>query len=171
MSYAKTLKGINDLDGINDINTHWGVEGYIVLIIDNWLWAGYVLTLDPTKPVSMTKMVSMTLMDIEVLKDILLTIDNWLWTGYLLTPKTLKRNRLPGWYQWHLYKLRGWRVYYWLLTFDFGQVMYWPPKPIPHNCHFLYANAISRPGKGTPKKCVNSRHCLTTKQRKTILWS
>ena len=31
------------------------------------------------------------------------------------------------------------------------------------NCHFLYANAISRPGKGTPKKCVNSRHRLTTK--------
>ena len=90
MSYAKTLKGINDLDGINDINTHWGVEGYIVLIIDNWLWAGYVLTLDPTKLVSITKMVSMTSMDIEVLKDILLTIDNWLWTGYLLTPKTGK---------------------------------------------------------------------------------
>ena len=26
---------------------------------------------------------------------------------------------------------------------------------IPDNCHFLYANAISGPGKGTPKKCVN----------------
>ena len=37
------------------------------------------------------------------------------------------------------------------------------PNPliaIPHNCHFLYANAISRSGKGTPKKCVNSRRKL-----------
>ena len=43
-------------------------------------------------------------------------------------------------------------------------------QPSPRIALYIrkFANAISWSGKGTPKKCVNSRHCLTTKQRKTI---
>ena len=110
-------------------------------------------------------MVSMTSMDIEGLKGILLTIDNWLWAGYVLTPETLKGSKgLDGIKDinghrgfegytidyWQLildrlctdpqnpikgskgthdindfvmrWTLRDWMVYFQLLTIDFGQI-------------------------------------------------
>ena len=90
------------------------------------------------------------------------SVSNTLAGSVALTGRCLEaRESFPPWHKCTMHSPAKFQLGALKWNWEFGHNIH-----IPDICHFLYANAISRSGKGTPKKCVNSRHCLMTKSVK-----